>query len=206
MKKLIYPLLFCIALFSACSSPNQLQPTLSVQFSPSPPMTKTSTPEPTFIPTDTAALPSPTPTETITPSPTFPPAGIFAIKFYPPLVLDYPTDQWVDKSEYNNLQMMVNFLQNRELESCVIGPMGPSGFWPESTIDKRLGSIDYQAQLDQKTDTGDWISYYFAISAPAGIIDNEIGTAHFFVKSNPAEAKKCRVAAEDVLATLHRSD
>ncbi len=155
----------------------------------------------------TTPIPADTPVPgTPTPLPTFPPAGIFAIKFYPPLVLDYPTDQWVDKSEYNNLQMMVNFLQNRELESCVIGPMGPSGFWPESTIDKRLGSIDYQAQLDQKTDTGDWISYYFAISAPAGIIDNEIGTAHFFVKSNPAEAKKCRVAAEDVLATLHRSD
>jgi hypothetical protein len=99
---------------------------------------------------------------------------------------------------------MVNYLQNKELKTCTTSPMGPSGFWPERIIDLKLGRIDYQVQLDQKTETGDWISYYFAISAPAGIIDNETGTAHFFVKSTPAEAKKCRVASEEVLATLHR--
>lgn len=206
MKKLIFPLLFCIALFSACSSPNRLQPTLSVQFSPSPPMTKTSIPEPTFIPTDTAVLPSPTPTETITPSPTFPPAGIFAIKFYPPLVLDYPANQWVDKSEYNNTEMMVNYLQNQDLKTCTIGTMGPSEFYPDSMKDVTLGNIGYQVLLDQNTTSGDTISYYFAISTSTGSIENDVGIAIFDVQSTPAEAKKCRVAAEDVLATLHRSD
>jgi hypothetical protein len=135
-----------------------------------------------------------------------PPAGVFAIKFYPPLVLDYPADQWVDKSEYDNTEMMVNYLQNQELKTCAIGPMGPSGFYPESMKDVTLGNIDYQVLLDQNTTSGDTISYYFAISTSTGSIENDVGIAIFDVQSTPAEAKNCRAAAEKVLATLRRAD
>lgn len=207
MKRLIYlSLLIGIALFTACSSRNRPQPTSSAQVDPSPTSAAASTPTPDSTaaaprPTGTAAPPSPAPTETVTPQPTLPPTGVFAIKFYPPLVLEYPPEQWLDQSEYHNTQRMVNYLQHKALESCTINPMGPSGFWPEDMVDLRLGSIDYQVQLDQKLTTGEWVSYYFAISAP-GIIDDEIGVPVFSVVSAPADAEKCRAAAEAVLATL----
>jgi hypothetical protein len=211
MKKWIYPLLFWMALSSACSSPNPSQSTPSIQASPLPSMTIMSTPKPistatASLPTDTAALPSPISTDTSTPSPTHPPAGIFAVNFYPPLVLDYPTEQWLDKSEYDNTQMMVNYLQNKELKTCTIGPMGPSGFYPENMQDVTLGNITYQRLLDQKTNTGNLVSYYFALSSSVGSIENEVGIAHFDVQSSPAEAKECRVASEEVLTTLRRTD
>jgi hypothetical protein len=170
-------------------------------------MTITSTLKPistatTSRPTDTAAPPSPTPTDTVTPSPTLPPAGIFAIKFYPPLVLDYPTEQWIDKSEYDNTQRMVNYLHYRELKTCTIGPRGASGFYPENMDEITLGNIRYQVLLDQKTTDGNAISFYFANIE----VKNEGGIPHFDVSSSLAEAEKCRTAAEEVLATLRRAD
>lgn len=156
-------------------------------------------------PTKTVA-PSLTPTETITPSPTLPPAGVFAIKFYPPLVLDYPTDQWVDKSEYENTEMMVNYLQNQELKTCTIGPMGASGFYPENMEETTLGGIQYQYVQDQTSSTGNVNSYYFALSSLNGNIESEAGIPHFYVQSSPTDAEKCKTAAEEVLATLRRAD
>ena len=112
----------------------------------------------------------------------------------------------MDKSEYGNTKMMINFLQHSVLESCTIGPMGPSGFWPEDMSDKKLGSITYQVQYDQITSTGESVSYYFAISSTGARIDNDTGIAHFSVISNPSQAEGCKAAAEDVLATLRRAD
>lgn len=211
MMKLITLIIACMNLITACASPNLENPSPpAVQPSPAPSITFAITHTPTFTQSATRSPSTVTPTlspaDTSTPGPTLPPAGIFADKFYPPLVLEYATDLWIDRSEYDNPRMMVNILQHRELKRCEIGTMGPSGFWPEITIDMKLGSVNYQVQLDQKTEAGEWISYYFAISAPAGIIDNDTGTAHFYVKSSPAEAKQCRPAAEAVFGTLRRAD
>lgn len=206
MGKLIFILIFWIALLSACTSPNQLQSTQSVQVSASPSMTITYTPKSvstatsTSRPVDTAMPPAPTPTDTITPSSALPPAGVFVIKFYPPLVLDYSTELWLDKSEYDNTQMMVNYLQNKELKTCNIGPMGASGYYPENMKDITLGNIHYQVILDQKTTDGNAVSVYFAD------IQNEAGIPHFSVQSSTAEAKRCGAAAEAVLATLRQAD
>lgn len=170
---------------------------MTITFTPKPKSTATAS-----RPTDTAAPPSPTFTDTITPSPTLPPAGVFAIKFYPPLVLDYPTELWLDKSEYDNPQMMVNYLQNKELKTCTIGPMGASGYYPENMKDITLGNIHYQVLLDQKTTDGKAVSYYFANIA----VENEGGIPHFAVLSSQTEAKKCKAAAEEVFATLSQAD
>ncbi len=146
------------------------------------------------------------PTDTVMPSPTPPPAGTFVIKFYPPLVLDYPTDQWIDKSEYNNTEIMINYLQNIELTTCTITPMGASGFYPENMNEIILGNIRYQILPDQKITAGNMASYYFAISSSKGSIKGGAGIPHFVVQSSPLEGEKCRIAAEKVLATLRRPD
>jgi hypothetical protein len=227
-----FMILALAAFLSACSVPPKVNPTAPVKPSqiplqvPSPTASSTTlvstagapsiipsfpaTQKPTFTPTvppptGTAAPPSPTSTETSTPSPTPPPAGVFAIKFNPPLVLDYSTDQWIDKTEYVNTEKMVNTLQYRELESCSIGPMGPSGFYPDKMKEVRLGSIDYQILPDQKTTGGNAVSYYFALRTSNGSIENDVGIAHFSVQSSPAESKQCRAAAEEVLGTLRRA-
>ncbi len=94
--------------------------------------------------------------------------------------------------------MMINYLQNRELKTCIIRPMGASGFYPDNMEEMTLGNIRYQVLLDQKTTDGNAVSYYFAN------IKNEGGV--FAVLSSQTEAKKCRAAAEEVLATLRRAD
>lgn len=199
MKHLTFLFLVLLFISSACAPARKPVVTPSIQVSQS---TAIATSSPTLAdPTIT-----PRPTNTISLSPTHPPVGIFPVEFYPPLVLDYGPGQWVDKSEYGNTKMMNNFLQHSVLESCTIGPMGPSGFWPEDMTDKKLGSITYQVQYDQVTSTGESVSYYFAISAPGAGIDNDTGIAHFAVISNPSQADGCKAAAEDVLATLRRAD
>ena len=205
MKKWIYPVFLWIALFAACSSPSQLQSTPAIQITPLPSITTTSTPKPTSIPTvdratNTTSPPSPSLIDTITPSPAFPPEGVFAIKFYPPLVLDYPAEQWLDQSEYDNTQMMVNYLQHRKMKTCTIGPMGASGFYPGNMDEIMLGSMGYQVLLDQQTTDGKVASYYFAK------IENEAGIPHFAVQYIPEEAEECRSAAEAVLATIRSPD
>jgi hypothetical protein len=157
-----------------------------------------------FKPTKTTTFTPPPPTPT--PGPTTPPAGTFAIKFYPPLVLDYPTDQWIDKSEYDNTQMMINFLQNSELMTCTINPMGPSGFYPDNMQEINLGGIRYQILLNQHLTNGTVANYYFAFITYKGIGEHLPGLPHFAVQSSPTEAEKCRTAAEEVLATLQSPD
>ena len=140
------------------------------------------------------------------PSPTRPPTGTFSIIFYPPLVLNYPADLWIDKSEYDNTERMVNYLQNKDLKTCAIFPIGPSGFYPDNMKEITLGDIHYQILLNQTTTNGNAISYYFAISAPKGSIESEAGIPHFDVQSSPKEATQCKEEAEIILATLHRAD
>lgn len=199
MKRTAFNLLVWLALLSACSPADQqvLTPTKEASLSPA-----TATYEP--------AVPDPTatsrPTRTISPSPSLPPEGILAVQFYPPLVLDFDPDQWEDKSEYGYTKMIVNYLQHRELDSCTIGPMGPSGFYPEGMTGKVLGSIEFQVQSDQAASTSQWVSYYFAITAPGGRIVNESGIAHFAVMYIPSQAEGCKAAAEEVLAALRRAD
>jgi len=45
----------------------------------------------------------------------------FELYFYRPLVVDYDPAVWEDRSEPDNKEMMVNYLQHRERESCTIG-------------------------------------------------------------------------------------
>jgi hypothetical protein len=121
-------------------------------------------------------------------------------------VLDYQPDQWIDTSEYGNAGMVLNYLQNKALKTCTIGTRGASGWYPDGMEEIILGTIHYQALLDQKISPGEVITVYFAENAPKGSIENEVGIPIFEVKSNTTEAKKCRAAAEEVLATLRRAD
>jgi len=195
MKHLTFLLFVCLFIFSACTPADQ-----QIDASSSQPSHLPATASASPIPADPTITPRPT--KTITPNPTQPPEGIFAIKIYPLLVLDYDPLLWDDLSEYSNTEWMINFLQHRELDTCRIGPMGPSGFWPEDMAEKKLGNIDYQVKYDQVDSTGGRASFYFAMDAIGGRIENEFGIPHFAVMYDPSQAEGCKAAAEDVLATL----
>jgi hypothetical protein len=159
-----------------------------------------------YIPKSTPTTTPTPPANTIIPSATNPPVGIFAIEFYPPLVFDYQTDQWIDKSDYGNKEEIINYLQNIDVKTCTINPMGASGFYPENMKKIYLGSIRYQILLNQSLTTGNVVNYYFALSSSIGSIESQAGVPHFAVQSSSIESEKCIIAAEKVLATLHSPD
>lgn len=147
------------------------------------------------------------PTRTATVQPTLPPEGTFSLKIYPPLILTYDSQLWADRSQYDNSEMMVNYLQHRRFRTCLLAPLGPSGYFPEHMDEKVIGDITYQVALDQKLSTGELSSNYFALSSAAGNIQygHNDGIAVFSVSSSAEEAADCRAAAEEVLATLRRT-
>lgn len=178
--------IFLLTLLAACAA--QPQPTLTAA-----PAIATATLPPTAAP-----LASPTPASTQ------PPEGIFALKFYPPLVLEYDPTAWSDASEYNNPLMMVNFLQHRALQSCSIGVMGPSGFYPSPMQPQTVGEIEYDTFRQEGVQSGQTNIYYFALDASLTEIHNTAGIPILVVQAYPAEIDLCQADAEIVLATLRR--
>jgi hypothetical protein len=147
------------------------------------------------------------PTRTATVQPTLPPEGIFSLKIYPLLILTYDSQLWADHSQSDDSEKMVNYLQHRRFSTCLLAPLGPSGYFPENMDEKVIGDITCQVALDQKLTNGELASHYFALSSAAGNIQygHNDGIAVFSVTSSAEEAADCRAAAEEVLATLRRS-
>lgn len=132
----------------------------------------------------------------------------FDLYFYRPLVVDYDPAVWEDRSEPDNKEMMVNYLQHRELASCTIGARGASGFYPENTQDVTLGDITYQVYV-QEIASGAVVQDYFFKSAPTDTFDevlNTMGIPILEVQYQPSEEQDCLAAAEEVFATLHPSE
>lgn len=151
--------------------------------------------------------PRPTPTVQAT-APVDVSTAEFELYFYRPLVVDYDPAIWSDMSEPDNREMMVNYLQHREIESCTIGVRGPSGFYPENMQDVILGDITYQLN-EQKLAGGAVIRDYFFKSKPTDALDdvhNTIGIPILQVQYQPSEGQDCQAAAEVVFATLHPSE
>lgn len=173
---------------------------------------------PTALPSDTTALPvvtatvtrtlrpTPLPTYTLTSTllptltPTVVPEGTFALKFYPPTVLNYDPQTWVDRSEYDNVDRMINFLQARNLGSCTVSVMGPSGFGPPTDNQVVLGKNEFSvATLDETDSTiADRLSAaYFQY----GVLEDY--TIVLMVTASRAEWVACQSMAEEVLESLH---
>ena len=158
-----------------------------------PQITSTYTPKATIT-----RIPSKTPTVTPTPVPT----GVFALKFYPPLILNYDPILWDDKSEYTNLEMMINYLQSRELDTCQIGVAGPSGNFPPQYEVITYGNVRY---LVSKTeDIVNKLTYGLFIEDQSLVeYDYTDGLPVLNVIANPEEWLACMDRAEKVLASLN---
>lgn len=138
------------------------------------------------------------------------PTGLaeFELYFYRPLVVDYDPEVWEDRSEPENTEMMVNYLQHRQLESCTIGVRGPSGFYPEDMQEVTLGDITYQV-YEQELSGGAVVRDYFFKSATTEAFEevfNTVGVSILQVQYHPSERRDCLAAAEEVFATLRPSE
>ena len=131
-----------------------------------------------------------------------PPAGVFWLMFYPPLVMAYDPDLWIDESEYGNTDRMINFLRHKHLETCTMGVRGPSGFYPDNMKTVRLGTIDYQVFTGDRLYAGKVMSDYFAIGSSGETIENETGIPVLELSAIPSEIEQCVRDAEKVLANL----
>ena len=154
--------------------------------------------------------PTKPPTVTVTATSTLVPAGVFALKFYPPLIMNYDFSVWKDESQYDNNSMMVNFLQAQNLSTCMIGPIGPSGHFPSPDAIIMLGKIHYEFSSMQSSVDGMMIGVYIVDSSvdPSQTLpgyDSIHGLPKLNVIANALEWEQCKDLAEGVLATLHSS-
>lgn len=190
--------LFSLMLLPACVAQSTPAPAVIYALSTTPTL-------PVLPPTATlTAQPVPTLQTTPTPGGTQPPEGIFALKFYPPLVVEYDPVVWRDASEYNNALMMVNYLQHRALPGCSIGVMGPSGFYPSPMQRQRLDKIEYEIFRQESVQSGQTNIYYFASGASLAEIHKNVGIPVLIVQAFPEEIDQCEADAEIVLVTLRR--
>jgi hypothetical protein len=145
-------------------------------------------------------IPSQTPT--ITPSPV--PSGVFALKFYPPLIMNYDPDVWVDKSEYTNTDWMINYLQSISLITCKIGVQGPTDFnGPVTWEEVQIGELKFSIPKFEQTDTSGLMSAMYLENGSLEGYDYIPGIPIPVIISSSEEWTACKAIAEDVLKTLH---
>jgi len=139
------------------------------------------------------------PTRTLTPTSVHP--GTIALKFYPPLVMDYDPAAWVDRSDYPNDQFVVNYLESQLLANCSIGVHGPSGIPPAPARAVTLGDVRYVVYT---YDDSPWIgmsAWYIEDQSVPGH-DYSQGLPVLVIASGLEEWRECKSQAELVLASL----
>jgi hypothetical protein len=143
-------------------------------------------------------IPSKTPTATPTPDP----AGVFSLKFYPPLIMDYDPALWENKSEPANPDWMINYLQSREMDTCQIGVVGPSGNFPPQLEVVTFGNVRYLLSKSEVI-VNELIYALFFEDQSLKEFDYSNGLPVLSLNASPADWFACMGLAEEVLATLH---
>jgi hypothetical protein len=152
---------------------------------------------------DVLAFPDLTPKTTLSVDRKTPvPPGVFVLEFYPPLVMDYDITLWTDESQYENQAKMINYLQAQNLDTCTIGPIGPSGFYPSPDEIVQLNGVRYQVKTLADTPHGFVSTFYFKDASLSGY-DSDTRIPVLELLANPDELKQCKNRAEIVLANLH---
>jgi len=132
------------------------------------------------------------------------PPGTFALKFYPPLILEYDTSEWIDESRYEDTRFMGNYLQTRKLEtSCVLGVQGPTDFngTPPAFVPIQLGDIRYSVIFWDDTQPGDKSAWYIEDQSLTGY-DYVPGLPILVVQASSSDWDRCKALAEKVLSTM----
>lgn len=137
-------------------------------------------------------------------TPTTVPLGVFAIMFYPPLVLDYEPSRWEDKSKYDDRSIIVNHLQAKELPTCILWIQGPTGFYDvKESEDILLQNISYTKLTLPESFSPDYSSvYYLAKNSFSGYNGELYGLPVFGIGSISSEWEECKGLGEKVLSTL----
>ena len=127
--------------------------------------------------------------------------------------MDYDPSKWVDKSNYaewgenqNPVEGIIieNYLQAQQLNTCVVGVQGPTDFnaTPPVLVPIQLGEVRYSYLFWGQTQQSDTSAWYIEDQS-LDDYDYVPGLAIGGVYANPSEWDKCKVLAEEVLATLH---
>jgi hypothetical protein len=126
-----------------------------------------------------------------TPSPV--PIGIFALKFYPPLIMNYDTSLW--KS------VTIGSLQALVLNECQLVEIGPSGNFPPDTEPVRLGDVEYLFSFSEISTPGMTSGLYIENQSVDGY-DYDLGLPVLMILASQSEWDQCRTLGEAVLSTL----
>jgi hypothetical protein len=131
------------------------------------------------------------------------PLGTFALKFYPPLILEYDTSEWKDESRYEDTAFMVNFLLAKPLSTCRIGVQGPTDFngTPPVFVPVQLGNVSYSVIFWGESHHRDMSAWYIEDQSLTGY-DYSPGLPILVVQADAFEWEECKALAEKVLATL----
>jgi hypothetical protein len=134
-------------------------------------------------------------------TPTPLPPGIFALKFYPPLIMSYDPSVWMDKSRYTDYKFMVNYLQASNLKTCQIGVVGPSGNFPADAKPVWVGKVEYFYSLSEVGTPGMTGALYIE-NQSLSKFDYTDGLPVLMITASKPEWDRCKVLGEVVLSTL----
>lgn len=134
-------------------------------------------------------------------TPTPVPLGVFALKFYPPLIMSYDPALWRDESRYTDYMFMFNYLQASNLKTCQIGVVGPSGNFPADAKLVRLGNVGYWYALSEISTPGMTGALYIENQSLSNF-DYTDGLPALMISASKPEWDRCKVLGEVVLSTL----
>ncbi len=132
------------------------------------------------------------------------PPGIFALKFYPPLILQYDTSEWKDESRYTDTRFLGNYLLASKLQTtCILGVQGPTDFngTPPVFVPMQLGAVSYSVIFWGDTQQGDISAWYIENQSLTGY-DYSPGLPILVIQASLSEWERCKALAEKVLSTL----
>jgi hypothetical protein len=146
--------------------------------------------------------PEPTLTPRNTPSLTPVPLGVFALLIYSPMTMTYDAADWTDESDYDEMDLMQNYLQAIDLKSCKIGVQGPTEFDPSTHTSEveSLGDVKYEVKTFEDEQTCSVTTFYIAYEI--GSLPIPLNTAILVITAGNDEWSECKMLGEVVLATL----
>lgn len=134
-------------------------------------------------------------------TPTPVPPGIFALKFYPPLIMSYDSSVWIDESRYTDYKFMVNYLQASNLKTCQIGMVGPSGNFPADAKPVWVGTVEYFYSPFEDSPPGLTGALYIENQSISNF-DYTYGLPVLMITASKSEWDRCKTLGEAVLSTL----
>jgi hypothetical protein len=88
------------------------------------------------------------------------------------------------------------------MDTCTIGTIGPSGFYPPPDEIVQLNEVRFQVKTLERPKVVIITTYYFEDNSLSGF-DYDNGFPVLEAQASPGEWEQCKTQAEKVLTTLH---